>query len=69
MDKELCMKHEIRINGHLWKGAYPCPNPQCTSKEGKMWAKVSKSSKYWRYICWCGTELRIPKQDKKEKMR
>lgn len=56
----------------MWHGAYYCPNPNCyhlmTDIHGKniilktLWSKVSKSKKFWLYVCSeCGTELRIPK--------
>lgn len=56
-------KVSVVINKHhIWKGGYSCPNLNCTNPEKRLLAKVSKSTKYWRYICWCGTELRIPKE-------
>ena len=59
-------KFSMTINkNHIWKGGYACPNPNCTSQENRLMSKVSKSKKYWRYICWCGTELRIPKEKSK----
>ena len=63
-------KFEVTINkSHIWKGGYPCPNPNCTSSERRLLSKVSKSRNYWRYVCWCGTELRIPKEKRKDETK
>ena len=56
-------KTSFTINKHhVWKDAYPCPNLNCTAKDKRLWSVRSKSKTYWRYVCRCGTELRIPKE-------
>ena len=60
-------KFTITINKHhIWKGAYPCPNLNCSAEDKRAWSVISKSKTYWRYLCECGTEIRIPKEREEE---
>lgn len=59
-------KVTVTINNRfIWQGGYPCPNLNCDNEDNRALSVVSKSKTYWRYLCKCGTEIRIPKEREK----